>query len=72
MDSHRSSKRVETRSLTADQNAKLDRLAELARQSPDLMDSVHKRLEFEAEIELFMLTKAELKELAIKLEIDLC
>lgn len=72
MDAHRSSKRTETRSLTDDQNAKLDRLAELARQSPDLMDSVHKRLEDEARIELFMLSKDELKELALKLGIDPC
>lgn len=67
MDAHRSRKRTETSSLTADQIAKLDRLAELARNNPTLMEAVHQRLADEAKLELFMLSTDELDALANQL-----
>ena len=67
MDPHRSRKRTETSSLTADQVAKLDRLAELARSNPTLMDVINRKLEDEAKTEILLLSTDELEALANQL-----
>tara|TARA_R110000868_G_scaffold248848_1_gene505380 strand:+ start:130 stop:303 length:174 start_codon:yes stop_codon:yes gene_type:complete len=56
--------------LTPDQLAKLDRLADLARHNPDVLDAIQRKLEANAEMEIFCLSDEETDALADKLGIQ--
>lgn len=71
MDSHRRQKHSRPQSsLTPDQLAKLDRLADLARHNPDVLDAIQRKLEANAEMEIFCLSDEETDALADKLGIQ--
>ena len=68
MDSHRREKHSGPQSsLTPEQVAKLDRLADLARRNPCVLDAIQRRLEAYAEMEVFCLSDQETDALADKL-----
>lgn len=70
MDSYRRQKHSRTKSsLTPDQVAKLDRLADLARRNPDVLDAIQRKLDANAQMEIFCLSDEETDALADKLGI---
>jgi len=70
VDTHRREKHSRPQGrLTPDQEAKLDRLAELARHNPDVLDAIQRKLEANAAMEIFCLSDEETDELALKLGI---
>jgi len=56
--------------LTPDQLAKLDRLADLARRNPSVLDAIQRKLEANAEMEVFCLSDEETDALADKLGLE--
>jgi hypothetical protein len=50
--------------LTPEQEAKLDRLAELAQQNPDILAAIQNKIDDEARLEIFCLSHPEVKALA--------
>jgi|LauGreDrversion4_2_1035121.scaffolds.fasta_scaffold910075_3 hypothetical protein len=71
MDAHRRKKHSGTQScLTPDQLAKLDRLADLARRNPSVLDAIQRKLEANAEMEVFCLSDEETDALADKLGLE--
>lgn len=71
MDSHRRQKHSRPKGrLTPDQVAKLDRLAELARDNPDILDAIQQRIDSDTRMEILTLSTDELDDLADRLELN--
>lgn len=71
MDAHRRQKHSRPKGrLTPDQVAKLDRLAELARDNPDILDAIQQRIDSDMRLEILALSTDELDDLADRLELN--
>jgi hypothetical protein len=71
MDTHRREKHSRPQGgLTPDQVAKLDRLAELARRDPNVLEAIRGRLDDATLLEITLLTNDELQTLADDLGIE--
>jgi hypothetical protein len=71
MDAHRREKHSRPQSsLTPDQLAKLDRLADLARRNPSVLESIQQKIEANAAMEVLTLSDEEVDALADKLGLE--
>jgi hypothetical protein len=71
VDSHRRQKHSRPQGrLTPDQEAKLDRLAELARYNPDILEAIQQRIDSDMRMEILTLSTDELDALSDQLGLD--